>query len=615
MPTMGQLLIETALPEDMRGKYTELDKKSVKKLFTELLEKHPDTYTEVLNNLMDIGRQTASRKAVSVDLKSLLPSQAKKIMLKRLKEQNHKDLTNRSLSKEERNKRVAERTLALYEDLNAAILEEAKGRKSPYALQVMSGGRGSPGQLSSLVGADLMVADANGDPVPYPIYSSYSEGLTPFEYWASTYGARRGMLDVKLAVADAGFLGKELALATHRQVVTQDKPASTRLPVGLPVDPNDSDNVGAVLAVATGGFPAGTIITPRIAAKLAEEHKKILIASPLTSIAEDGIDAWSAGQRDRGTLAAIGDNIGVTAAQAISEPLSQGMLDSKHRSGAGGDRIKRSGFEYINKLLQGPEYFHEAGPLSPATGHVQDIHPAPQGGHYITIGDEKIYVHPGIDVTVKVGDTVEEGDELTNGVPHPAELVKYRGIGEARRIFTNHMHEALKNSGINTNRRNVEPIVAGLINRVRIDDVDGYGDYIYDDVVPFQGLLATYEPRKGHQVLPLNKAKGLYLEEPALHYTPGTRLNTKVIKELEEFGIKDITTHDKPPRFQPKFERLMTVTATDDDWQTRLGGFYIGRSFQKSVQEGAVSDTKGTSFLPALASGTTFGESLPAGKY
>ena len=32
-------------------------------------------------------------------------------------------------------------------------------------------------------------------------------------------------------------------------------------------------------------------------------------------------------------------------------------------------------------------------------------------------------------VTAKVGDVVEAGDMLTNGVPNPMEVVKYKGIG------------------------------------------------------------------------------------------------------------------------------------------------------------------------------------------
>jgi hypothetical protein len=155
--------------------------------------------------------------------------------------------------------------------------------------------------------------------------------------------------------------------------------------------------------------------------------------------------------------------------------------------------------------------------------------------------------------------------------------------------------EAFRNSGLKVHRRNLEPIVAGMINHVQISDPEGLGDHLVDDVVPYHRLAATWQPRQGTELTAVKRSYGRYLEEPALHYSVGTRVNSAVQKDLSDFGISDIHTHAEAPQFEPKFERVLTSTAHDPDWQTRMGGFYIGRS---------------TSYIPALAQGTSFGDSL-----
>ena len=609
--TVGQLLINRGLPEGLRDYNRVLDKKSTQELLDEVAKRYPDRYSQVLKHLMDVGRSAASTKGVSISLRHLLPSRAKSEIVGRLQRENQADIDNDELNDDERDARIINRTARKYDKLLQAVLQEGQEQKSPFELQVRSGGRGNPGQLNSLVGADLIVNDYANNPLPVPIVNSYADGLDPVEYWAAAYGARKGLVDVKLATSEAGFLGKQLALAAQRQMVTDEAPKATRLPVGVVVESDDNENIGAVLAHDVGEFKAGTVITPKILESLRNMRSKILIHSPMTSLAEGGgIDRLSAGSRERGRLSAIGDPVGITAAQAISEPISQGSLDSKHRSGVGGDKIKRSGFEYLNRLLQAPEFFAESGPLSPVDGRVKDVVTAPQGGHFIHVGDQKVYVNPNVSPTVKPGQKVEVGDNLTDGVPHPRDLVRYLGVGEGRRRFLGSLMEAFKNSNLNIKRRNAEAVVAGLINHMRVTDIDGVGDHIVDDVVPYNTLVTGYNPREGSQQLAIKRAKGKFLEEPVLHYGPGTRVTSRVLQDLKDFDVQDVVVHDTEPQYEPHFERLMTSTSLDPDWQTQLAGFYTGRSFQKAVQRGSVSDTDSTSYVPSLAKGTTFGKAL-----
>jgi len=310
-----------------------------------------------------------------------------------------------------------------------------------------------------------------------------------------------------------------------------------------------------------------------------------------------------------------GDNIGIPAAQAIGERLSEGALGSKHSAGVS-TKVSRSGFEYINRLIQSPEHFPEAGPLAEDDGAVTDIEEASQGGHYISVGERKYYAPEGIEPTVKVGQQVERGDDLTDGVPHPTQLVQPTRHGvrlAGSTCATSERHSKLRGQ---THRRNVESVVAGLLNWAQVNSPDGIGDNIYGDVAPYGKLVANYKPRKNAQELPVKKLNGKYLEEPVLHYTPGTRVTSRVIEDLNKYKIGSVYAHDEEPDFEPYMVRGLLGVYHDPDWRTRQAGFYTSRAFQNALHRGLESDTESTSFVPSLGVGAPLGKNLSTmGKY
>jgi hypothetical protein len=183
-------------------------------------------------------------------------------------------------------------------------------------------------------------------------------------------------------------------------------------------------------------------------------------------------------------------------------------------------------------------------------------------------------------------------------------------MGEARRVYANALHEAFNESGVEASKRNVQAVVAGLLNWAKVTNPDGIGDNVVDDIAPFNRLVYNYKPRPTAKLVPPKQAVGKYLDEPVLHYTPGTRVNSKVLANLQKFGIKDVHAHDEQPDFEPEHVRSVLSVYHDPDWQTRLAGFYTSSAFQKSVHRGAESDANSTSYFPALAKGVGFGKNL-----
>jgi DNA-directed RNA polymerase subunit beta' len=610
--TAGQLLINSVIPEDIRDYDRVLDKKGSQQLFQLIAEKYPDKYREISKSLMDVARRVAHVSGgYSVGVDDLQSSVAAKRMRLTLDSKLKQIYADKTLNESQRNKKIITVAGELQKRLIDEVFDEAKANNNPLALQAISGAKGNKFNVNSLLGADLLYTDHRGNVVPIPVRHSYAQGLTPAEFFAGAFGARKGLVDLKLSTSDAGYFSKQLSQAAHRLLVSakdNDQPYDEAMPRGLPVDTDEPDNAGALLAHPAGGFPRNTVLTPKILKTLkAAGHDQILVRSPLVGgPADGGVYAYDVGQREKGRIAPVGDFVGTAAAQSVGEQVAQSAISSKHTGGIVGASSKAiGGFKLLDAMVQGPEHFPGVASHAQLDGKVTTIREAPQGGNYVTIGTEEHYVPGDQSLLVKPGQMIEAGDRLSSGIPHPEAAVKFKGLGEGRRYWLKSFFDSLKDSNVDVDRRNVELVARGLLNHVRL--TDEVGDYSPDDVVPYQALEAIWQPRKGFKRVPIKQAVGKYLERPVLHHTLGTQIRPSLLSEMERYGVKEVDVHDDPPPFAPEFVRGMANAAQDPDWMTRFYGGYQQNSLLEAARRGAVSDEESTSFVPALARGENFG--------
>ena len=70
--TIGQIMVNDALPEELKDYSRTLDSKASTALMQSLAEKHPDKYKEVAKKLYDVGREVSySSGGFSFGLKDL----------------------------------------------------------------------------------------------------------------------------------------------------------------------------------------------------------------------------------------------------------------------------------------------------------------------------------------------------------------------------------------------------------------------------------------------------------------------------------------------------------------------------------------------------------------
>jgi DNA-directed RNA polymerase subunit beta' len=605
MTTIGQILVNETLPQKYRDYNRTLGADEIEDILATIARDDPALYSDVSGKLMRLGTEAAYESGATLRLSDIRPIIDKSKHLAFLDAQEAKIRSAKNLTPKQREELIDD----LYNSVNSVIEKEtyATGvsKANPFAMQVKSKARGTPGQFASIVSTPGIYKDSNGKTVQTFIRNSYAEGLTPAELWAGSYGARTGVVSTKFATAKGGAFGKKVSSVCIDQVVTEDDCGA---PYGFPVKASDKDNIGCVLQQDVGGYPAGTVITKSVFADLQKKNlDEILVRSPVTCSCKDGICSKCAGIRETGKFPEIGYNIGLNAGSALGERIAQGSLNTKHtgRKIEGASRF--SGFEMLKAMADVPKQYPDKAILSDIDGKVTKIIAAPQGGNYIYVNDQRHYVPQGYDLMVKEGDELEAGDQMSDGVINTAEVVKYKGIGEGRRYFTNRFTQAFRDSGYKASRRNIEVLARSLVDHVEINDPEAEGQFLPGDVATYSQWSFGYKPRPTAVRDQPGKLLGSYLEEPVLHYTVGSRVTKKMVDDLKKFKVDKILADKQPIEVTPIMKSITEGPAYKGDWVGRLGTTYIKQRLVEDAQHGAKSNIHGVHPLPGIAKGVEFG--------
>lgn len=294
--------------------------------------------------------------------------------------------------------------------------------------------------------------------------------------------------------------------------------------------------------------------------------------------------------------------------------LANGLIVSnsaKHTAGMSKDKKSFSGLEVIQQFSQSPEAFKDRAAVAELDGTVENVEEAPQGGKYVTIGGKRHYVLPKHEVLVKQGDKIEAGDQLDDGLVDPEDVVRLKGLGEGRLYYANRLNQILADSGASTDKRNTEVLARAAIRHVRITDPDGLGSYLPDDVADYNAVQKTYRVPETAKMMNAKAAVGKYLQQPALHYTVGTRITPKVAANLAENSFNEVVVDDVEPHFEPEMIRLRTASHANQDWLASMGTSYLAKQLNEAATRGDDTNIKeNDDYRPRLAVGADFGTSI-----
>lgn len=228
--TPGQIIFHEVLPyplkyhDDWIG--LELTKKNMAKLITEV-RKHTggETTITLLDNIKELGFKAATHCGLSVAITDMDPPE-KRLHIIESTEENVQKLNRQYerglVTAAERRQKVLDNWNKAYDDVAQAITESME-QFNPLSIVTVSGARGSIKQLTQLAGMRGLMSDPFGNIIEdLPIRSNFHEGLSVFEYFVSTHGARKGLADTALRTADAGYLTRRLVDVSQDVVIRAD---------------------------------------------------------------------------------------------------------------------------------------------------------------------------------------------------------------------------------------------------------------------------------------------------------------------------------------------------------------------------------------------------------
>ena len=350
------------------------DKKKVEQLIKSCYTQFGSTVTaEIADEIKRLGFKYATLAGISISVEDLkVPARKKEIIEKAEKQIEH--LRKLEKSKSITSKEKSNKTMEIWSDVTQNVTQELieEFKRDPLNsvyLMANSGARGSMDQVRQLSGIRGLMADKEGDIHPIPIKSNFKEGLNVTEYFISSYGARKGLVDTALRTADSGYLTRRLVDVAQDVMITAEDcgtksglvvssiwesadeilPLKARL-VGRNSAQKVSDPVSGKVLVGVGDE-----ITEEIADKISEVGiENVKVRSPLTCMMKKGICQMCYGRNlATGNPIDIGEAVGTIAAQSIGEPGTQLTMRTFHIGGVALHKKARVTAKHAGKVSFG----------------------------------------------------------------------------------------------------------------------------------------------------------------------------------------------------------------------------------------------------------------------
>ncbi|MFC1732605.1 DNA-directed RNA polymerase subunit beta' [candidate division KSB1 bacterium] len=508
--TVGRLLFNSVLPSDYPFINDEMTNKKMSGLVDDLIEKYGLTeIPEILDKIKEVGFKYATSSGITWSLSDLVIPEEKKDIITTARAKSEEIISqfnNGLLSAVERHRMAVEVWLKAKNDIEE-LLPTSLDPNGSMNDMLVSGARGSIGQLSQMAGMKGLIQNPKGETIEFPIVASMKEGLSPIEYFINTHGSRKGMTDTALQTAKAGYLTRRLfdvaqdAIVSEEDCKTKESVKITRESAsGIQVSVA-RDIVGRYLAEGVKDskgdilYKKGTLIRHKEAKEIEDSGaEEVFVRSPMTCKSVHGICQTCYGiDLSKGELVDIGEAVGTIAAQAIGEPGTQLTMRTFHAGG-----IASAGGDITHGLPRVEEVFEKRSPKNAAviariSGTVTEIIeedkekvltilPDVEGSKAPKKKDIEYPIHFLRTLNVKVGDHVEKGRLMTDGSVDIADLFTYAGKEVAQKYIITEATKIYELQGVTISRKHIEIIVKQMFSRRKIktqeDSVLTVGDVV-----------------------------------------------------------------------------------------------------------------------------------------
>lgn len=582
-----------------------LDKNSSKELYNNIARGAPKEFPTILQNLKNMGDTKAYESGFTTTIADLqFDSRNRDAIFKRA------DIKTDAMKKAGKAGAALDLQVAnVYEDAAKQAYQhtkkDMKEKGNSFYHMVSSGARGSDLQLQQIVSAPGVMLDAKDRKVPVPIKKSYAEGVSTSDYFISSYGVRKGMVDRALSTSKPGALNKDIMASTINNLITGHD-CGTKKGVSLSVD--SPDVLERYLAHDQHGATRNTLVTPQIVSEMKKHGvKELMVRTPLKCLESKGTCGHCFGLDEFSQRPDIGTNIGAKMGQAMSEPVTQFAMRAIHTGGVSGGAAQTSGFKRVSDLLNMPKYVAGEAALSKIDGKITKIDKSPAGGFNVHIGKDLHTVRPGLKLAIKVGDSVEAGDKLSDGILDPTKLLKYKGMSAAQNYIVDELQKTFKDQGIPMQRKVFETVIRSVADHTLVRNAPKHANVLPGDLVPFTVAEHYNETRKVN--MRPEDTVGYNLAHPVGNLPKFHEITERDLPKLKSVAkngkidvIKDPIVHT------PQLVGITRVPLLRKDWMSQLGYREVKRALTQGAAESWSSELSGKHPVPAFAYGADFGK-------
>ncbi len=522
--TVGRLIFNDPIPQDL-GYVDRNDpehcldlevsflvgKKQLGKIVDKCIITHGTSKTsEVLDRIKAQGFKYSTRGAVTVAVcDAVIPAEKADILdaadkkIEVVTKQYRKGL----ISSEEKSREVVK----IWNDATNEVsnsLTKGLDKYNPIFMMADSGARGSINQIRQLAGMRGLIANTSGKTIEIPIKANYREGLNIMEYFISSRGARKGLADTALRTADSGYLTRRL-VDVSQDVIVRELDCGTTEGIEVydimdgkdVIEPIKERLIGRYLLEDAVDAKGNVVVScdkmmdendaDKVVALLKDNYLKELkknkestedvnfngklsvkIRSIMTCSCKHGVCSKCYGANLANKKAvAIGEAVGVIAAQSIGEPGTQLTMRTFHTGGIANAEDITQGLPRVEELFEARR--PKTNAIISEIGGTVRIDEVKKNKHVIVTDgtDEKDYMIPyGSRIKVMDGATVEAGDMLTEGAACPVDILAVKGPDAVQQYLIGEVQKTYRVQAVDINDKHIEVIVRQMMRKVKVTE-------------------------------------------------------------------------------------------------------------------------------------------------
>ena len=467
-------------------------KKELGRIVDRTIRSHGFTVaSEVLDNIKSTGYKYSTRGAITISIYDMSVPPKKYELIKETEKrivEIEDEYKMGFMTNDERYRAVVAQWEKTTEDVTEA-LQSSLEELNPIYMMATSGARGSMKQIRQLAGMRGLMANTAGRTIEIPIKSNFREGLSVLEYFISSRGARKGMADTALRTADSGYLTRRL-VDVSQEVIIREEDCGVNEGIWVEEISENGQVIEKFAERLRGRFPVNDIVDPATGEVLCpadrmldEEDAKLLedrgitrveIRTVLTCRAKSGVCAKCYGMNlASGKPVGTGEAVGIIAAQSIGEPGTQLTMRTFHTGGVAGGDITQ-GLPRVEELFEArkPKKMAQLAEIS-GTVSIEETKRNVMCNVSITAPDGEVvtYALPyASGIKVKEGEQVTKGQELTEGVLSPHEVLRIRGLADCHNYLIREVQKPYRQQGVDINDKHIEVIVRQMMRKVRVED-------------------------------------------------------------------------------------------------------------------------------------------------